>query len=85
MTNIQIDATVRLDTRERALITLFNGRDSDHRVELLPVGDVVCEYICSGTSWIAERKTASDFVASICDGRFKEQRSRCKLVVVRFS
>lgn len=40
----------------------------------LDVGDV--EISCGGTKVCIERKTWTDLAASICDGRFKEQKTR---------
>lgn len=70
------DATVTIDTRERALIrSLDEHGASGYIVRSLPLGDVQCTYY-DGTGWLLERKTAHDFAASICDGRYFEQRSR---------
>ena len=79
MANALVNATVWVGIRERALIALFNDRSDGHLVESLRVGDVQCDYEGTCTGWIAERKTASDLVASMCDGRLKEQRSRMLL------
>ena len=42
----------------------------------LPVGDVQVDYSSGWPGWLAERKSAPDLQASLCDGRWAEQRSR---------
>ena len=70
------DATVTIDAREHALIQIFHKQGASGQiVRSLPLGDVQCTY-ADGTGWLLERKTALDFAASICDGRYFEQRSR---------
>ena len=69
-------ARVVLDVRERSLIELFNRRAEGHHIEALAAGDIRCEYPNGQKGWIAERKSAHDLAASLCDGRYKEQRSR---------
>ena len=69
-------ARVVIDIRERALIQMFNERAEGHLIEALAVGDIQCEYANGQKGWIAERKTAHDLAASVCDNRYKEQRSR---------
>jgi ERCC4-type nuclease len=69
-------ARVVLDVRERSLIELFNRRAEGHLIEALAVGDIRCDYANGQRGWIVERKTAWDLAASLCDNRFKEQRSR---------
>ena len=64
-----------IDSRERGLISIFRGAGVPHQVETLPVGDVLCQYD-SGHVWIAERKRADDFAASLQDGRWREQSCR---------
>ena len=66
---------VTIDYREKGLARLLQDSGVPHQVSALPVGDVLCRYD-SGASWIAERKRADDFAASIKDGRWKEQASR---------
>ena len=65
-----------IDSRERGLIQRLAAKRAPHQVVSLAVGDVLCEYEGSGTSWIMERKRADDFAASIQDGRWREQSSR---------
>ena len=70
------DAEVCIDVREKALIRVFDERGAKgHVVRALPAGDVMCTY-AGGHGWLAERKSARDFVSSICDGRYAEQRGR---------
>ena len=66
---------VRIDSREKGLIRLFQGAGVAHQVAALPVGDVVCQYE-SGRAWIAERKRSDDLAASLKDGRWREQSVR---------
>ena len=71
-----VDATVTIDIRERCLIRTFHEQGASGQIiRSLPLGDVQCTY-ADGTGWLLERKTALDFAASICDGRYFEQRSR---------
>ena len=65
-----------IDVRERVLINMFNERAEGHHIEALAAGDVQCEYPSGQKGWIAERKSAHDLAASLCDNRYKEQRSR---------
>jgi ERCC4-type nuclease len=60
-----------LDVRERALIELM----PDVPTEQLPVGDIWIGKDQEG-GVVIERKTTSDFEASILDGRYREQRTR---------
>ena len=50
--------------------------DFPHTLVSLPVGDVLCEYRDGRSSWVAERKTATDLASSIKSGRWSEQTSR---------
>ena len=71
------DANVTIDARERSLMQIFdeNGVEG-HIVEFLPLGDVQCIYT-DGADWLLERKTASDFEASMRDGRYFSEYSSC--------
>ena len=65
-----------VDDRERKLIE--NGLDKSFTVDHLEIGDIVFKrhdgsYIC-----IIERKTVSDYMSSISDGRLKNQAIRIK-------
>jgi ERCC4-type nuclease len=63
--------SIILDVRERALINLM----PDTPTEQLPVGDIWIGKDQEG-GLVIERKTTSDFEASILDGRYREQRTR---------
>lgn len=73
--------TIILDNRETSLISLLKERDLDiykdqitFDVQQLELGDI---HIISDTkTFIFERKTVSDLLASIKDGRYREQKSR---------
>ena len=67
------DYRLFIDARERHLAALFG--DGAVAVMTLDAGDVRCEYT-DGTSWILERKTATDLAKSIKDGRWAEQKDR---------
>lgn len=70
-----------LDTRENSLISCIKARDLDKYTSLLmietkqlDIGDI---HICSGAkNIIIERKTVSDMLSSVKDGRYKEQKMR---------
>ena len=77
MMHLEFDAEIRIDVREKTLIQEFERHGaSGYEINALPVGDLSCTYGKGGHSWIMERKTTIDFVASICDGRYNEQRER---------
>lgn len=59
-----------LDAREHKLIELLPGAT----VQTLSVGDI---WIGEEKGLIIERKSVADLEASILDGRYREQRSRC--------
>jgi ERCC4-type nuclease len=69
-------ARLVLDVRERSLIHMFNERAEGHHIEALAVGDIQCEYASGQRGWVVERKSAHDLAASLCDNRYREQRSR---------
>jgi|LakMenE09Jun09ns_1017247.scaffolds.fasta_scaffold00139_6 ERCC4-type nuclease len=70
-----------LDTREGQLISLIKSRDfdkySDHisiEVQQLDIGDI---HVCFEDGvYIIERKTVADLLASVKDGRYREQKAR---------
>ncbi len=72
-----------VDSRETQLIDLLQSRDLDKyatsmtiEVQQLDIGDI---HISSNNkTWILERKTVQDLMASIKDGRYKEQKMRLK-------
>lgn len=67
-----------LDLRETKLIELFNASSIQYKTEQLPIGDIIIRYIHNDTTYeiILERKCVTDMVASIKDGRYKEQKLR---------
>jgi ERCC4-type nuclease len=71
-----------IDCREAALYNLVTSRDLDKYKDSvhicqqqLDIGDIHITYNDDRT-WIFERKTVSDLIASIKDGRYKEQKMR---------
>lgn len=73
--------TIIIDSRETQLISLLQDRDLDKyahlinfEVKQLDIGDIFLCY--RDKTWIIERKTVADFLASIKDGRYKEQKQR---------
>ena len=78
---------VTIDSRERGLINIFQRAGVAHRVETLPVGDLLCQYADGCRAWVAERKRSDDLAASVKDGRWREQSVRlfgcgCQVVYV---
>lgn len=70
-----------LDSRENSLISAIKSRDLDiytHKISVisqqLDVGDILIQ--TDNKSWIFERKTVSDLISSVKDGRYKEQKGR---------
>lgn len=69
---------LRIDCRERDLIKEFESEpELNYNVEKLDLGDLVIE--TEHNLLIIERKTCSDLVGSILDGRFREQKKRLLL------
>ena len=72
-----------IDSREKNLLKIINERDLDiykdkiiiHNKQL-DVGDI--QIILENNLFIFERKTTNDLLASINDGRYKEQKARLK-------
>lgn len=76
MTNTTNTELVQLiiDTREHDLISKIK---CNYQIEQLPIGDIVYRDTTNGESLLTiERKTISDLKASICDGRYREQKLR---------
>lgn len=72
---------VLIDSRESSLISCMKDRDLDRYanhisidVQTLDIGDI--HIICDSSVCVIERKTVPDLLASIKDGRYKEQKSR---------
>lgn len=79
-----------LDSREHQLIEEFRGDDIEITVKQLNIGDIVISYD-SQIKIIFERKTISDLISSIKDGRHREQKFRmsefqkatnCKIIYI---
>jgi crossover junction endonuclease MUS81 len=82
---------ITLDTRETKLIELFKNAGIPIETANLPIGDIILKHVIDIRSdgndnkdierrityeFIIERKCAQDMVASIKDGRYKEQKIR---------
>lgn len=68
-----------LDSRERALIDIFNvnGTDVDFTVKTIEIGDIIfVEKETQDVKMIIERKTITDLFSSITDNRMSSQRAR---------
>ena len=70
-----------VDSRETQLISLLQSRDLDKYAEhiyiethQLDIGDI--QITCGNKVWTLERKTVQDLMASVKDGRYKEQKMR---------
>jgi ERCC4-type nuclease len=69
---------LRLDCRECEIIKEFEKeQELNYNVEKLEIGDVIIE--TEQNLLIIERKTCSDLISSILDGRFREQKKRLLL------
>lgn len=73
--------SIVVDSRETNLIGLLQSRDLDKyanvvniETQQLDIGDI--HIACDNKLWILERKTVQDLMASIKDGRYKEQKMR---------
>jgi len=72
-----------IDSREKNLLKIINERDLDiykdkiiiHNKQL-DIGDI--QIILENNLFIFERKTTNDLLASINDGRYREQKARLK-------
>jgi ERCC4-type nuclease len=72
-----------IDNRENKLYSIISNRDLDiynEKIEIeyrqLDLGDIQIIFPCESCKYIYERKTVNDLIASIHDGRYKEQKSR---------
>ena len=75
--------TIIIDNRESSLLSIINERDLDIykdkiiiEKKQLEVGDI--HILFDNNCYIYERKTVNDLLASIKDGRYKEQKHRLK-------
>lgn len=71
-----MDLLLKIDTRETKLIKLFNEKYSDinFNIQQLDIADI--HIINKYTNIVIERKTITDMLSSIKDGRYKEQKKR---------
>jgi ERCC4-type nuclease len=71
-----MNITLKIDTRETKLIKLFNENYSNIKIniEQLDIGDI--HIVNQYTNIVIERKTITDMLSSIKDGRYKEQKKR---------
>ncbi len=67
-----------IDTRENDLINHFNQQNIEYTKAQLDLGDIIITSTNkeSTMSILIERKTTADLIASIKDGRYKEQKAR---------
>lgn len=69
---------ITIDYREKKLITKL--KDVNFKIENLPIGDILISLEDSENKiykqFVIERKTQSDMLSSISDGRYKNQKSR---------
>jgi ERCC4-type nuclease len=63
---------IQIDYRERKIIEILTNNEIQHKVFTMDIGDILIGNI------LIERKTLSDLVASIKDGRYHEQKARLK-------
>ena len=65
-----------IDSRESGLITLCQSNEFVFTQKNLDIGDVLIANDDDSVVCIIERKTSKDMIASIKDGRYKEQHNR---------
>ncbi len=63
-----------IDYREHIIIDSFHTQNIPFTTQNLPIGDFIIQN--NTNKLIIERKTFSDLVSSIIDGRFRDQKSR---------
>jgi ERCC4-type nuclease len=69
--------TLHIDYRESKLIEEFKLNNLNHLTENLTLGDIVIKYN-NEVKCLFERKTITDYISSIVDGRLKNQSMRLK-------
>jgi ERCC4-type nuclease len=76
-----MNVSIIVDNRESKLFSIISERDLDNykdriniKKEQLELGDI--HLIFNDISYIYERKTVADLIASVKDGRYKEQKNR---------
>ena len=76
-----------IDNREIKLIALFEATAFNYSVSQLDIGDILISSIKPNEDnkiiYIFERKTIEDLIASVKDGRYKEQKVRLNSIVER--
>ena len=65
-----------IDSREHQLISLFSEIDIQIEQKQLDIGDILITDDNDQVYCIIERKTIKDMLASVKDGRYREQKSR---------
>jgi crossover junction endonuclease MUS81 len=70
-----------IDNRETKLISYLEKKDIDFKIEQLLLGDIQIKNITNSDTnkiidYVIERKTIKDLLASVKDGRYKEQKLR---------
>lgn len=67
---------IYIDSREHQLISLFSETDIQIEQKQLDIGDILITDDNDQVYCIIERKTIKDMLASVKDGRYKEQKMR---------
>ena len=65
-----------IDCRENKLSKYLNAIEVSHKLESLPLGDIVIKNDKDETLVLFERKSLNDLLSSIADGRYEEQSYR---------
>ena len=65
-----------IDNRENHLIETLRRSSSIFEIKMLDLGDIIIENDDGSIALIIERKTVDDLSASICDNRYREQKTR---------
>lgn len=73
---IEVNTKLIIDTREHDMIEYCLQQNIAHETQSLNVGDILLTL--NEESLVFERKTLADLVASIKDGRYREQKQRLK-------
>ncbi len=69
------DVEILIDNREHAMIDMLNESKCPIIVSQLDIGDIQYKY-AGELKLIIERKSINDLIASVKDGRYKEQKFR---------
>lgn len=70
---------IYVDCREHQLISLFSENNLQFEQKQLDIGDVLITDENDKVYCIIERKTVKDMIASVKDGRYREQKHRLLL------